>query len=156
MLLTTSTSLSTFTLASCSKLLLMRVLCSAGRQVRCYQRLLWQAVQNCFFFFFYENALKLQGKYAINVYFDKLFELLSLCEVVDTRHKYQDDVSRMLALLCRYMSSAHIKEAAFIFKRSHGRSTSEQVRKLFFFFNEVTLRKVGWIKEILDLLPPSD
>ena len=74
-------------------------------------------------------ALPLQGKYAINVYFDKLFELLSLCEVVDTRHKYQDDVNKMMTLLCRHMSSAHIKEAAFIFKRSHGRSTSEQVRK---------------------------
>ncbi|KAL8571533.1 hypothetical protein ACOMHN_056828 [Nucella lapillus] len=86
-----------------------------------------RSILRCILRFGAEPDMKVNGKYALNVYFDKLFELLSRCEVVDTGHKYEDDVNGIQRFLCPYMSSAHIREAAKIFTQSHGRSRSQQV-----------------------------
>ncbi|XP_076452272.1 uncharacterized protein LOC143287915 [Babylonia areolata] len=77
-----------------------------------------------------EPDVKVNGKYALNVYVDTLLETLNGShKTPHTDHRYQDDVSNLLNFMCAYMSSPHIKEAARIVRTSHyGRSKSEQVK----------------------------
>ncbi|XP_025092822.1 uncharacterized protein LOC112563219 isoform X2 [Pomacea canaliculata] len=75
-----------------------------------------------------EPEVKVKGKYALNVYFDKLFDSLKMCEVVDTNHRLLGDVRAMVDFMCDYMAPVHIQDAATTFMQAHGRDRSPQVQ----------------------------
>lgn len=75
-----------------------------------------------------EPGVKINGKYAINVYFDVLFEALMMLVVLDTNHKFEKDSRTMLDALCDHMSPAEVKDACNIFHLAHGKVTSDQVK----------------------------
>nr|KAG5686087.1 hypothetical protein BaRGS_021339 [Batillaria attramentaria] len=74
-----------------------------------------------------EPGVKIRGKYAINVYFDTLFEALALCTVIDTNRKYEKESHAIMNCLCDLMTPAQVKDAHNDFTRTHCKATSEQV-----------------------------
>lgn len=87
-----------------------------------------QSILRSFLRYGAEPGLKIRGKYAINVYFDKLFEALSQCLVIDLNHKYEADSRLMLDCLCDLMTPREIKDAHHIFHHTHAGATSEMVK----------------------------
>ncbi|KAK7455719.1 hypothetical protein BaRGS_00039459 [Batillaria attramentaria] len=75
-----------------------------------------------------EPGVKIRGKYAINVYFDTLFEALALCTVIDTNRKYEKESHAIMNCLCDLMTPAQVKDAHNDFTRTHCKATSEQVK----------------------------
>ncbi|XP_067668503.1 uncharacterized protein [Haliotis asinina] len=87
------------------------------------------------------------GKYAVNSYLDMLFEKLAKCQVVDTQHKYKQEVDTMLNI-CTYMSPTSIREASKIFKNEHSRNLSEQVKPYVKYVREELGKKCHVIRSL--------
>ncbi|XP_046353662.2 uncharacterized protein LOC124133338 [Haliotis rufescens] len=90
---------------------------------------------------------KVNGKYAVNSYLDMLFEKLSLCQVVDTQHKYKKEVDTMLNI-CTFMSSTSVTESAKIFKNEHSRHLSQQVKPYVKYVREELDRRCHVIRSL--------
>lgn len=71
--------------------------------------------------------LKVDGKYAINVYFDRLFQKLSGNSKPAETGKYLKD-SMTICRLCMFMKPESIRDCLNIFVKDHGRALSDQVK----------------------------
>ncbi|XP_059147190.1 uncharacterized protein LOC131934937 [Physella acuta] len=71
--------------------------------------------------------LKVDGKYAINVYFDQLFQRLGTLKEADPKRHHMDD-ALTICRLCMFMRQGCIRDCYVIFMKDHGRALSEQVQ----------------------------
>ncbi|XP_035828949.1 uncharacterized protein LOC118478800 [Aplysia californica] len=61
---------------------------------------------------------QLDGRYAMNVFFDNVLPYLTRFQVIDSYERYQTELSH-LVLMCRAMSQTNLKEAFMIFLDDH-------------------------------------
>ncbi|RUS80893.1 hypothetical protein EGW08_011364, partial [Elysia chlorotica] len=71
--------------------------------------------------------LKVEGRYAINVYFDRLFEKMRSLKVVDAKHKHMED-AMTICRLCMFMEHSAIRDCLDVFVKNHKMEASPQVQ----------------------------
>ncbi|GFO26157.1 serine/threonine-protein phosphatase 6 regulatory ankyrin repeat subunit a-like isoform x2 [Plakobranchus ocellatus] len=71
--------------------------------------------------------LKVEGKYAINVFFDRLFKKMTSLKVVDTNDKYMED-AMTICRLCMFMKYSAIRDCLDVFVKDHKQEMSSQVQ----------------------------
>lgn len=59
-----------------------------------------------------------QGKYAVNVYFDRLLPYMTKFEVFNSYEYYSQELDTLM-ILCKQMSRFHLRQAMFIFLQDH-------------------------------------
>ncbi|CAL1536182.1 unnamed protein product [Lymnaea stagnalis] len=97
-----------------------------------------------------DPSVKVDGKYAINVYFDQLFQKLSSPKVVDAKRKFMDDAMTMCRL-CMFMNPSAIRECLDMFVRDHGRTQTDQVKVYVAAVKEELLKHSGQVHHLRDL-----
>ena len=90
---------------------------------------------------------KVGGKYAINVYVDKLYEKLRSEEIEDGELEHMEDAKKMLTI-CEYMSNTSLKEANRINKLEHSRELSRHVKPYAEYFSEELGKKASNVKAL--------
>ncbi|XP_041348970.1 uncharacterized protein LOC121368344 [Gigantopelta aegis] len=90
---------------------------------------------------------KVGGKYAINVFIDKLYEKLKADEPADAEDKYKQDAKHMLTV-CEYMRNSAIREATRINRLEHSREISRFVKPYVEFFKEELNKKSSNVKSL--------
>lgn len=71
--------------------------------------------------------LKVEGKYAINVFFDCMFDKMKSLKIVDTKNQHMEDAMTMCRL-CMFMKHSAIRDCLDIFVKDHKSDPSSQVQ----------------------------